>query len=67
MLKFVGNLQCLNATVNILDKGLQDLYNITSEEKPDYMHGEELSLLKELHPRVASLMKCRDLQSIFVG
>ena len=45
----------LNAAVNILDKGLNDLYNLSSEELSDYKHREEISPL--VLP-VAHSMKC---------
>lgn len=45
----------LNAAINILDKGLIDLYDFTSTELTDYRHREELSPLVK---PTASSMKC---------
>ena len=46
----------LNAAINILHKGLDDLYGLTSEELSDYRHREELRPPVEIP--VASSVKC---------
>lgn len=46
----------INAAVNILNKGLKDLYGITSDELADYRHREEIRCKSECD--YASSMKC---------
>ena len=46
----------LNAAVNILSKGLNDLYSFTSEELSDYRRRESLNPKVEI-PKVDSLKR----------
>lgn len=46
----------INAAINILNKGLTDLYGLTSDELADYRHQEEISRKSESN--YASSMKC---------
>ena len=46
----------LNAAVNILSKGLDDLYSLTSEELSDYRRRESLNPKVEI-PKVDSLKR----------
>lgn len=47
----------LNAAINIANKGLNDLYELSSEECSDYIRGDFIRPMDALHPILAESMK----------
>jgi putative transposase len=53
-----------NAATNILHRGLQDLYAFTSAELADYVRGENVRPMTELHSLIGNLCEANSQDSI---